>query len=177
METLIAFLRGINVGGHHTVPMVSLREVLNELNCKNVKTLLNSGNIIFDSSEKDIQSFESKIENLLTKSFGFPIPVILKKKTEILELVDKDPFKSVSVNKDTRLYVSFLKHSPETKLKLPYTSKDNAYKILSIENNTILSVLDLSTSRTTKAMDDLEKNFGKEITTRNWNTIVKIVKL
>ena len=177
METLIAFLRGINVGGHHKVPMACLRVVLTELNCKNVKTLLNSGNIVFDTGEKNIQSFEIKIENLLTKTFGFPIPVILKKKTEILGLVDQDPFKRVSVNKDTRLYVSFLKHSPETKLTLPYTSKDNAYKILSIENNTILSVLDLSTSRTTKAMDDLEKNFGKEITTRNWNTIEKIAKL
>ena len=177
METLIAFLRGINVGGHHKVPMASLREVLNELNCKNVKTLLNSGNIVFDTSEKSIQAFENKIENLLTKSFGFPIPVILKKKTEILKLVDKDPFKNISVNKDTRLYVSFLKHSPESTLALPYTSKDNAFRILSLENKTMLSVLDLSISNTTKGMDDLEKHFGKEITTRNWNTIVKIAKL
>lgn len=177
METLIAFLRGINVGGHHKVPMASLREILNELNCKNVKTLLNSGNIVFDTSEKDIQSFEDKIENLLAKSFGFPIPVILKKKTEILQLVDKNPFKNVSVSKDIRLYVTFLKHSPESTIALPYASKDNAFKILSIENKTILSVLDLSISNTTKGMDDLEKNFGKEITTRNWNTIEKIVQV
>jgi uncharacterized protein (DUF1697 family) len=177
METLIAFLRGINVGGHHKVPMASLREVLNELNCKNVKTLLNSGNIVFDTSEKDIQSFEDKIENLLTKSFGFPIPVILKKKTEILQLVDKNPFKNVIVSKDTRLYVSFLKHYPESTLALPYTSKDNAFRILSLENKTIISILDLSVSKTIKAMDDLEKHFGKQITTRNWNTIEKIVQV
>ena len=177
METLIAFLRGINVGGHHKVPMASLREVLNELNCKNVKTLLNSGNIVFDTSETDIQALEDKTEKHLAKSFGFPIPVILRKKTEILQLVENDPFKNVSVNKNIRLYVSFLKHSPECTLTLPYTSKDNAFRILSIENKTILSVLDLSISNTTKGMDDLEKNFGKEITTRNWNTIEKIVQV
>lgn len=177
METLIAFLRGINVGGHHKVPMASLREVLNELNCKNVKTLLNSGNIVFDTHEKDIQALEIKIEKHLAKSFGFPIPVILRKKTEILQLVDKDPFKNVSVNKNIRLYVSFLKHSPESTLTLPYTSKDNAFRILSLENKTILSVLDLSISNTTKGMDDLEKHFGKHITTRNWNTIEKIIQV
>lgn len=177
METLIAFLRGINVGGHHKVPMADLRNNLIELQCENVKTLLNSGNIVFDTNEKDIQTLENKIENHLAKSFGFPIPVILKKKTEILQLIENDPFKIVSVNKDIRLYVSFLKHTPESTLALPYISKDNAFRILSLENKIILSVLDLSISNTTKGMDDLEKHFGKEITTRNWNTIVKIAKL
>jgi uncharacterized protein (DUF1697 family) len=177
METLIAFLRGINVGGHHKVSMADLSKILNELSCDNVKTLLNSGNIVFDTNEKDIQSLEDKIEKHLAKSFGFPIPVILRKKIEIQQLVDKDPFKSVNVNKDIRLYVSFLKHAPESTLTLPYTSKDNEFKILSMENKTITCVLDLSISRTTKGMEDLGKHFGKLITTRNWNTIEKIVQV
>ncbi len=157
--------------------MADLRKELNELHFENIKTLLNSGNVLFDTNEKEIHGLEEKIEKQLAKSFGFPIPVILKKRNELIQLVDKDPFKNISVHKDIRLYVSFLKHSPANNLPLPYTTKDNAFKILSVENKTIISVLDLSVSSTTIGMEELEKHFGKNITTRNWNTIGKITKL
>ncbi|MDO9157115.1 MAG: hypothetical protein Q7U17_09590, partial [Sediminibacterium sp.] len=60
------------------------------------------------------------------------------------------------------------------KLTLPYISKDNSFKIIGTKNHIIISVLDITTSNTPKGMEDLEKLFGKNITTRNWNTIQKI---
>lgn len=174
---LTGFLRGINVGGHHKVPMEELREKLKEIGCNNVKTVLNTGNFMFNTKETNIQNLENKIEEFISKSFGFPIPVILKSQKEISDLVDENPFEKINMHDKIRLYVSFLKDTPKFELNIPYSSKDSTYNIISIKNKIILSVLDLSTTSTPKGMDDLEKLFGKNITTRNWNTIKKIIDI
>lgn len=175
--TITGFLRGINVGGHHKVPMAELRDKLTEIGCDNVRTLLNSGNFVFEAKKTNIQDLEHRIEGFLSESFGFPIPVILRNRNEISDLVDENPFVTINVHKNIRLYVSFLKNTPEIELSTPYFSDDKTYKIISIQNKTILSVLDLRITNTPKGMDDLEKLFGKNITTRNWNTVKKVVHI
>ncbi len=172
----VAFLRGINVGGHHKVPMAELKKELQNLELENIVTLLNSGNIIFDSTIKSISSLEKKVSEHLEKSFGFSIPIIIRKSEMIYELVSNNPFKDVKLTKDIRLYVSFLRKNNSTILKLPWKSSDNSYIITGKSDKTILSVLDLSVSGTPKAMETMEKFFGKDITTRNWNTIERIGK-
>ncbi|MBE0648758.1 MAG: DUF1697 domain-containing protein [Bacteroidales bacterium] len=179
MEVLsyIAFLRGINVGGHHKVPMVDLRREFEKLNHKNIVTLLNSGNIVFDAINSDIEELEKKISSHLEKFFGFPIPTIIRTAEMIHRLLDNSPFHDVGLTKDIRLYVSFLRENNQVSLKLPWNSPDNSLKIIGITNKTVLSVVDLSVSETTKAMALLERYFGKDITTRNWNTIERIGKI
>jgi uncharacterized protein (DUF1697 family) len=178
MTKLIGFLRGINVGGRHKVPMAKLREELKKLGLLDPRILLNSGNFVVETNETaSVSGLAEKIEMHLSQSFGFAIPVILKTSNEIETLVEQDPFAAVTVHKDLRLYASFLKEEPSIALDLPYYSDDKSYKIISLKNKTILSVLDLSISNTTKAMKDLETLFGKNLTTRNWNTISKIVAI
>lgn len=172
-EKYVAFLRGINVGGHHKVPMANLCTALKKLNLKNIVTLLNSGNIIFESIERDI---ENKISEHLEKVFGFPIPTIIRKSESIRDLLDSNPFKGAKISKDTRLYVSFLRKNSNNELKLPWRSVDKSYTIVGRKGKTIFSILDLSVSKTPKAMESLEKLFGKDITTRNWKTIERIGK-
>lgn len=175
-EKYVAILRGINVGGHHKVPMADLRKEIEKLGFENVTTLLNSGNIIFEAISDNEETLEKKISAHLEKSFGFPIPTVIRKSEMIYELLNSDPFKDVQLTKDIRLYVSFLQENVQTKLKLPWTSSDNSYKIIGKIGKNILSVLDISISKTPKAMEDLERYFGKNITTRNWNTIKRIEK-
>lgn len=176
MNRYVAFLRGINVSGHHKVPMAELRKEMEKINFKKVVTLLNSGNVIFDSTSDDLESLEKTISTRLEKKFGFPIPTILRKAEMIYHLLKKDPFKDVILTKDIRLYVTFLQNDTETDLSLPWTSDDNSYKIIDKNNKTVLSVLDLSIAKTPKAMKAFESFFGKNITTRNWNTIKRIEK-
>lgn len=177
MIEIAGFLRGINVGGHHKVPMADLRAQLTQLGCINTRTLLNTGNFVFETEQKNIQELESTIEESLSESFGFPIPVMLIPKKEISGLVDENPFEKINVHKDTRLYVSFLKDLPKVKVNLPYFSEDKTFEIISAKDKIVLSVLDLAKSNTPKGMDDLEKLYGKNITTRNWNTIVKVAAI
>lgn len=172
----VAFLRGINVGGHHKVPMTGLVSEFEKLGFKNVQTLLNSGNIIFDTDTNTSEDLESLISEKLEKGFGFPIPTIIRNAKIIDQLYKDAPFKDVKITKDIRLYVSFLKNINQTVLELPWSSLDNSYKIIEIRDKTILSVLDLSVFKTPNAMKVLENNFGKDITTRNWKTIERLVK-
>ena len=164
------------MGGHHKVPMAELRNEMRKLNFENVVTLLNSGNIVFDAISNDLETLEKKISAHLEMTFGFPIPTILRKSEIIYDLLNKNPFKDVILTKDIRLYVSFLRKYPEADLKLPYTNDDRSYKIISKIDKTIFSILDLSISNTPKGIETLERHFGKDITTRNWNTIKRIEK-
>jgi len=170
----IAFLRGINVGGHHKVPMAELKMVFEKLGFSNIITLLNSGNVIFDAINSNTENLEELISEQLENTFGFPIPTIIRKSDTIQQLYNDAPFKNIIVNKDIRLYVSFLKNDTKTKLVLPRKSNDKSFRIIAISGKTILSVLDLSVSKSPKAMNNLEKFYGKNITTRNWKTIVRI---
>jgi len=93
----------------------------------------------------------------------------------IEKVVDSDPFQGVKVMKDTRLYVTFLSEEVKSVLKIPYITPDKSFRILCLKDNMIFSIHDLLKTGTRDAMSILEKEFGKNITTRNWNTIVKIL--
>ena len=175
--TYVALLRGINVGGHHKVPMAILKREMTNLGFKKISTLLNSGNVIFETAKTGISELESKIEEHLEKCFGFPVPVLLRELEDLIRILKSNPFKNIEVKKEIRLYVTFFKQKPKTELLLPWNSDDKSYKILEIKEKAIFSVLDLSVSDKLNSMEILGQIFGKEITTRNLNTINKIVRL
>ena len=172
MEKYVAFLRGINVGGHHKVPMADLRSELEKMDFKNIGTILNSGNILFETNRCPSENI---ISNRLETVFGFPIPILIRKFEEIVKMFNDHPFENMEVTKDLRLYVSFLRNEVDAKLSLPWKSEDGSYTIIAQKEKAIYSTLDLVLSRTPKAMDAVEKYYGKDITTRNWNTIKRIM--
>lgn len=173
----VAFLRGINVGGKHKLPMGELRDELEKQGFESVQTLLNSGNVLFCTAIQDASDLENRISKQLEQRFGFPVPVLLRSSEQIKALLALQPFKNTMVSPDTRLYVTFLPKAPGTSPTLPWVSDDGAFRILHLEDNAVSSVLDLSVSKTTKGMDALERLFGRAVTTRNWNTIEKIGNL
>ncbi len=176
MAKYAAFLRGINVGGR-TIKMDKLRQVLEEQSFDHVKTLLASGNLVLES-KAGAPAVRAKIELAIKDAFGFEVHVIVRSAQEVLDLVKENPFKGVKVTPKTRLYVTFLSNPPKTKLKPPYTSLGGDYQILEVTKGHVVSVLTLTPkSGTVKAMEILGKEFGAEVTTRNWNTIGKLAKL
>ncbi|MEQ8325300.1 MAG: DUF1697 domain-containing protein [Vicingaceae bacterium] len=171
-----AFFRGINVGGHHKVPMQELKKQLESLKFENVTTLLNSGNVLFNTQINDTRQLEQTISVQLEGAFGFPIPTMVIPSEMIRKLIIEQPFKRYELTKDKRFYISILSLSESADLKLPWKSEDNSYQIIEKRNRCILSVLDLSISGSPEAMASLERIFGKDVTTRNWNTIERIGK-
>lgn len=171
MTKYIAFLRGINLGKRQ-IKMAELKTVFEDLGFADVRTLLASGNVVFAAKEAKPETLRGKIEKGIKSKFGFDVHVILRSESEIGALVASDPFKGVKMEKNTRLYVTFLSEPTKSKVQVPYKSEDGDYVIRNLTKDHIESVLTLMGS--TDAMDILTKEFGKDITTRNWNTVLKI---
>jgi len=172
-----AFLRGINLGGHKQIKMEELKKLFESMGFQGVRTILNSGNVLFQAGGALAKSPGDRIEKEIEKAFGHKVAVILRTIREIQRMADSNPFKKIKVTPETRLYVTFLSEKPSSSLKLPYESPEKDFKILSIQDGAVFSVVTLTPKRgTTDAMAGLEKEFGKKITTRNWNTITKMLK-
>jgi uncharacterized protein (DUF1697 family) len=180
----VAFLHGINVGSHK-VPMRDLKKSFESLGLTDVKTLLNSGNVVFSSRDTDILRLTKIIEETLSNTFGFEIPIIIRLQTKIRALVRENPFKNIPVTPETRLYVTFLSEKKANNLKIPYKSQEKDFRILQVSQSEICSVVILTQKTgTLDLMNFLEKKFGsprgevgKYVTTRNWNTIKKLADL
>ncbi len=172
----VGFIRGINVGGKQ-MKMEVLREMLQSLGYTNVKTILASGNVLFTAQEQDMVKLKATIEAGIQKTFHYTASVLLRTMDQIQELAGAAPFKGIEVKKETRLYVTFLGEPSRSSLPIPYTSEDGNFKILRVTDSETCSVLTLTPDRgTVDVMAVLEKEYGKNVTTRNWNTIEKIIK-
>lgn len=175
MNQFVAFLRGINVGGRHKVPMAELKKAFLSLGFQNVETILNSGNVIFESDDSNFENLESRLEEHLAQNFKFPIPTIVRSSREIEQLYASNPFSDIRIGEETRLYISFFRKSRSAEYQFPWISPDGSFTILDVKDGIAISVLDLNISGTSEAMKSLEKLMGKEITTRNWKTIEKLI--
>ncbi len=173
----VAFLRGINVGGNKKVPMAELRELCVSLGFTDVKTLLNSGNIVFECTGTTEQQLVSKIEDAIKRTFGFESKVIVRSMSHIGAIVEEDPFRETAIDSDTRLYVTFLRTSSENQLELPFQSDNGDFRILCGADREVFTLLNVKTARSVDAMKFIEQQYGKDVTTRNWNTILRIDSL
>ncbi len=169
--TYIAFLRGINVGGHHKITMLDLKKMFEKMSMSDVQTVLASGNVLFKSKETEPKMVQRKVEETLKSSLGYHVTVIIRTQEQIHDLVRSAPFSGIKTDANTRLYVSFLSTPPTTSVRI----NSGYFDIISSSDTEVYSVLQLNPKvGSTDGMNILEKHFGKEITTRNWNTVVKI---
>ncbi len=158
--------------------MIELKKTFEILGFTEIKTLLNSGNVVFSTVEKDVEVLTDTIETKLEKEFTFKIPVMIRTSEEIQSLVVSDPFKQISITPETRLYVTFLSEKPKSSLKIPYESEKKDFGILHVSDSEICNYLIPSAKRgSVDVMSFIEKEFGKNVTTRNWNTVLKIAAL
>jgi uncharacterized protein (DUF1697 family) len=130
-QRYIAFLRGINVGGH-VVKMEQLRELFTELKLQNVRSYINSGNIFFDTASQDISALTAAIEQHLKQSLGYEVPTFLRTTDEVVSILQQNPFTTTELTTDKRFCVVFT-HDPISRhVDLPVTSSKNDMEIVAI---------------------------------------------
>ena len=105
MTRYALLLRGINVGRAHRVAMADLRELLEAQGHREVRTLLNSGNVVLDATPPPDELARS-VEQALEQRFGFAIGTVVRTAQELLDVVAKDPLGAVATD-PTRYVVSF----------------------------------------------------------------------
>jgi uncharacterized protein (DUF1697 family) len=177
-ETYAAFLRGINVGGNKLVKMADVKKAFESLGLRDVKTLGASGNVIFSAPATDAANVAKRIEDGLRTALGLSSSIMVRSVEQLRQMAASDPFKSVKLTPDIRLYVTFFGAPASSKsgIAIPYQSPDKIFWILKVADSELYSVVDLSTGGSTlDAMGFIEKEFGKNGTTRNWNTFQKLI--
>jgi uncharacterized protein (DUF1697 family) len=173
MSRYVAFLRGINVGGNKVIRMEDLRAAFDEVGCLSVSTVLASGNVLFEAAEDDRAEMTRLLEEGLTAAFKTEIGVILRTADQIRRLVDADPFADVVSGRGLKLHVSFMAEEPQSHLKLPYDSPYGDFRILK-PVDLDLPVVAQANARFSNAMKLIDKEFGPKVTTRNWNTVIRV---
>ncbi len=111
MPRYIAFLRGINVGGH-TVTMDRLKQLFEELQYVNVETFIASGNVIFETPKRTAKALETQIERRLQAALGYAVPTFLRTPAELASIAAHPAFPPSDVAAAHAIHVSFLREPP-----------------------------------------------------------------
>lgn len=172
----VALLRGI-APSNPNMRNEKLRGLFEKLGFAHVQTVISSGNVIFESSSTNIKALEETIEKALPEELGFTSTTIIRSKEQLQQLVDENPFKGMEHSQKSSLNVTFLKHETKTEIKFPYKVDNRDYILIGVFDGAICSVIDLTSSKTPDLMLWLERKFGKEITTRTWKTVERILKV
>jgi uncharacterized protein (DUF1697 family) len=110
MKKYLSILRGINVGGHKTVKMDKLKSMYEDIGFQQVKTYLQSGNVIFQTHETAAKTLENMISIKITEIFGFDAAVIVLAASELQEIICKNPFAG---KKEECTYITILSEKPQ----------------------------------------------------------------
>lgn len=154
-----------------------LRTVFESLGLDNVRTVISSGNVLFEAESKDIKALEQTIETAIPKQLGFRSTTIIRSQRQMKDLVKTDPFKGMEHGPSSYLLVTFFKNPVKPGFQFPYQPLDGSYKLLGFEDSVLFSVIDTtSTGHSPDLMAWLEKQFGKDITSRTYKTVGRILK-
>ncbi|WP_342117222.1 DUF1697 domain-containing protein [Pseudoduganella sp. OTU4001] len=170
---LIALLRGINVGRAKRVAMADLRKVLSEMGYSGVRTLLNSGNVVFDCNSADAASSAARIEDALVLKLGVPAKVTVLDAARLAEIVEQNSLEAVASD-HSRLVVAVLNNPDEDRSKLePLASQSWQPEAFALGRHAayIWCPNGVLASHAAAAMG---RALGDGVTSRNWSTISKL---
>ncbi|WP_129731302.1 DUF1697 domain-containing protein [Ectobacillus funiculus] len=174
MTIYIAFLRGINVGGKKIIKMEKLKDIFKSLYFQNVKTYIQSGNVIFDSTEESadiLYKIETELENVL----GYKVTSIIRTADELEEIIKQNPF---SASEDVeKQYVTFLHREPTVEAADRLMSYKNDVDDFCVTHREVFLLCGKGYGKTKFSNHFLESKLDVLATTRNWKTVNKILNM
>jgi uncharacterized protein (DUF1697 family) len=175
METIIAWLRGINVGGNNRLPMRDLVANLQEMGLQNVQTYIQSGNVCFQTERTNLPELAHEMGAVIEKSHGFRPQVMLLRLADLETAVARNPFPEAQADHKT-LHFYFLESVPPT----PDLALLAALKIEREQFQLIDKVFYLYAPDgigRSKLAEKVEKALGVATTARNWRTVSKMLEM
>jgi uncharacterized protein (DUF1697 family) len=170
MPKYAAFLRGVSP---LNAKMSELQQCLETGGFRQVKTVLGSGNVVFDSRAASRESLKRRIEAAMKKNLDRVFATTVRSIEELAALQASDPYKSFDLPPKAKRIVTLLHEKTQSKVKLPI-ELDGA-QILCVKGTEIYSAY-VPSAKGPVFMAFIEKTFGKDLTTRTWDTIGKVVK-
>jgi uncharacterized protein (DUF1697 family) len=175
MRTWIALFRGINVGGHNILPMAKLKSDLESLNMENVRTYIQSGNVVFDSESKSASSLSKKISERIQARHGFHPQVLIVDEETLLASVESNPF-TTAISEPKTLHFFFLAKpasNPDIDALEEAKAPSESYKL----TDQVFYLHAPDGIGRSKLASKAEKYLGVVTTARNYRTVEKLLSM
>jgi uncharacterized protein (DUF1697 family) len=175
MARQIVLLRGINLGARNRIAMAELRDMLTDAGFDDVRTYLQSGNVVL-SSRASPEKVRTKVERLIEDRFGLDIDVVVRTRDELAEIVERNPLGNVATD-PKRYQVSFL----DGELELEALAKLEAAAVeperLVAAGRVLYAWHPDGIGRSTLGSRLAGRDVGVTATARNWTTVTKLLAL
>ena len=167
MPRYVAFLRGVSP---MNAKMPELRRCFEDAGFGNVRTVLSSGNVVFDAGGRSETALARKAEAAMQASLGRSFRTLVRPVAHLQALLDADPFAALPVPANAKRVVTFLPELPPQALRLPVEQEGAV--ILAVQGREALTAY-VPVPGKPVFMALIEKTFGKDVTTRTWDTLRK----
>jgi uncharacterized protein (DUF1697 family) len=176
MTVFVSLLRGINVGGNKTIPMARLKAAYESLGFAAVKTLLNSGNVVFGTTETNRGKLRKTIEAAVEKEFGFRPAIVLRTAAELGKIIKQNPFSDMAKNDPSHLLLMALAEKSKAGAKANLAKVYSGPEEIEIKGENVYVTYPNGIGKSKLTNTLLEKHIGVG-TARNWNTLMKLLAL
>ncbi|MEO6324953.1 MAG: DUF1697 domain-containing protein [Thermoanaerobaculia bacterium] len=174
MKTYVGLLRGINVGGHRKVPMADLRALLTGLGLADVRSLLQSGNVVFRSGFRTPASLETLLETEAEKGLKLRTDFIVRTAAEWDQAVAHNPFPGAAEKDPSHLVVMFLKDAPGTKQVQALREAIKGPETVEAVGRELYMIYPDGVGDSKLTINVIERRLETRGTGRNWNTVMKL---
>ncbi|MDN3664334.1 DUF1697 domain-containing protein [Algibacter miyuki] len=174
MKTYIALLRGINVGGKNKILMAELRSLLVGMGLENVKTYIQSGNILFNAEDNTCVELETQINIAILSKFNLDVPVLVKTPEDLQHIFDSCPF---SEEEKQNSYFMMLYSKPENNLVETVLEIEYQNERVNISGSCIYFYASHGYGRTKYNTNFFERKLKVTATARNYKTMLKLLEL
>jgi len=177
MSASICLLKGVNVGGHNKLPMEGLRALFESLELRAAQTYIQSGNVVFQTNERNLARLGQRIEVAIEKKFRFRPAIILRTSAELRQAVKRNPFTRQAGTEPGKLMVLFLADDPGKKAKEILAKIPRGPEQLHLQGREIYIFFPEGAGRSKLPWATLDQSLGTRGTGRNWNTVTRLLEL
>ena len=177
MAVIISMLRAVNVGGRNQIRMDALRALYESLGLRDAQTYVQSGNVVFKTTARDLVQLCKRIEDAIERSVGFRPVVILRTPAELRKTIAKKPFGERRDIDPRKLLVMFLAGDPGSEARAEVLKIKTDPEKLRIEGSELYVYYPDGMGRSKLPMARIEKTLKMPGTGRNWNTVTKLLEI
>jgi len=177
MQTYIALLRGINVSGVKKIKMADLRVMMSDIGFKDVVTYIQSGNVIFKSEKGNVQGLAKEIKTGIQDVFKLDVPVLVKTRTDLTNILEETPYKKVEDLEANRIYYVLLKNAPEESNLAALDQKNYPNELFTITNDCIYLNCINGAGKAKLTNNIIERKLKVQATSRNHRTMFKLLEM
>jgi uncharacterized protein (DUF1697 family) len=175
MPVIACLLRGINVGGHHKLPMNDLRSLCTDLGLCDARTLLQSGNIVFRTDTRGVRNLAARLEDALEDRFGFRPAVFLRTSSELRGVISRNPLPRQAQAEPNKFAVLFLAGEPDAGALDRMMRLKGEAELVECLGRELYIYLPDGFGRSKLLAGPIDRTLGTAATGRNWNTVCKLV--